>query len=248
MARPLMELKVVSLGRVYGNVPLDTLVRLAMEGRISADDQVRPKGTKEWQAAGEFPGLAAVVRRRPAGGEYGEFNEDDFAEGGPPQARKRQYEEAEMDMTPMIDCTFQLLIFFMLTNAVANPAPMDVPRVVHGRGVTLEGQQLVLIDADGRYYLGRSADKENLAADLPALVNEVRANVAANRTAPAQADGPQDAPGQPRRSAMTDGPGLECIVCAHKKARYTKLRELVEALGKVQGLGPVRIGVEEKLN
>ena len=38
-------------------------------------------------------------------------------------------EEAEIDMTPMIDVTFQLLIFFMLTNSLANPAPIAVAEV-----------------------------------------------------------------------------------------------------------------------
>ena len=31
-----------------------------------------------------------------------------------------------LNMTPMIDVVFQLLIFFMLTNSLANPAPLEV--------------------------------------------------------------------------------------------------------------------------
>lgn len=224
MARGAMELKIVSLGRAYGPVTMDTLIRLAAEGRISADDMVRAAGTKTWQPLLEVPSLAAVVRRRPPGGEYAEFNEDEFLAGAPSPIKRRTHEEAEMDMTPMIDCTFQLLIFFMLTNAVANPAPMEVPRAAHGRGITLDGQQLVLIDAGGNYYLGNTAAKENQADSLDAVLKEVRANAATSQKA------------------------LEVIVCAHKRTRYLKVRELVERLGTLDGLGPVTIGVEEKLN
>ncbi|MBN2578155.1 MAG: biopolymer transporter ExbD [Pirellulales bacterium] len=222
MAR--MELKVVSLGRVYGPVPMETLIRLATEGRISAEDLVRPAGATDWQPLTQIPALAAVVRVRPAGGAYADFDEDEFAGSTLPRAGKRPEDETEIDMTPMIDCTFLLLIFFMLTNALANPVPMEVPHAIHGRGVTLEGQQLVLIDADGNYYLGNTPVKENQADSLDALLQEVGRNAAANEKT------------------------LDVIVYAHKKTRYLKLRELIERLGALDGLGPVMIGVEEKLN
>jgi biopolymer transport protein ExbD len=140
------------------------------------------------------------------------------------KACRWQWGDVEMDMTPMIDVTFQLLIFFMLTHALANPLPMDVPSVTYGRGVTVEGQQFILIDENGKYYLGYSAAPENATASLDALVQEVRQNA--------------------RRSDTR----LDVIVSAHRKCAHGQVRELVERLGAAGGLGRILLGVEEKMN
>ena len=138
--------------------------------------------------------------------------------------RQRSYEEAAMEMAPMIDVTFLLLIFFMLTNSLANPTAMDVPAAVHGRGVTLEGQQLILVDQDGQYYLGETASEQAATDSLGALVEEVGRNAQAST-----------------------GP-LEVIVSAHRDVKHRYVRQLVEGLAAVEDLGPILLGVEEKLN
>jgi len=227
MARRAMELKVVSLDRVYGPVPWDKLVQLAQQGRISAEDLVRQAGTEAWSRVDEVPALAASLPQpslvlTDEGGAAVELDADAGAAGALLPAKKPS-EDVEMDMAPMIDVTFLLLIFFMLTNSLANPSPMDVPVAVHGRGVTLEGQQLLLIDTEGGYYLGDNASEENRAASLDALIQEVQANADASR-----------AP-------------MDVIVNAHKKSSYLQIRELVERLGSVQGLGEIMLGVEEQL-
>ena len=129
-----------------------------------------------------------------------------------------------MEMAPMIDVTFLLLIFFMLTNSLANPTAMDVPAAVHGRGVTLEGQQLILIDGNGRYYLGDTANEQTATDSLDALVQEV---------------------GQNARQSKAP---LDVIVSAHRDVKHRRVRELVEGLAGLDGLGAILLGVEEKLN
>jgi biopolymer transport protein ExbD len=42
--------------------------------------------------------------------------------------KKRKYVEAEMDMTPMVDVTFLLLIFFMVTAAFAVQKAKEIPK------------------------------------------------------------------------------------------------------------------------
>ena len=227
MARRLLELKVVSLDRTYGPVPLETLVHLATEGRIAPQDLVRPAGTQPWCRVDEVPALAAALPRRAAGELPGEGGEDldlEDAAGGSwtPRRAGRQYEEPAMEMAPMIDVTLLLLIFFMLTNTLANPSPMDVPTALHGRGVNMEGQQLILIDQQGEYYLGDRARPENLAPSLDALAREVQQNAEHSQTA------------------------MDVIVSAHKQARYVQVRQLIERLGAVDGVGRVMLGVEEK--
>ncbi|MCR4415593.1 MAG: GYF domain-containing protein, partial [Thermoguttaceae bacterium] len=116
MSAEMMELKVVSLGKVYGPVRMDTLIRLASGGRISADDQVRRSGEQTWMPVTEVPALAACLRQASVAGP------DIEAEIGGARARFRRQapEDLAMDMTPMIDVTFQLLIFFMLAQVWAS--------------------------------------------------------------------------------------------------------------------------------
>ena len=222
MAERPMELKIVSLGRVYGPVPLDKLLRLAAAGRISAHDMVRPVGTSAWLLVTEVPALAASLPQRGSSREDLE-REAEPAGGWITTPGRWLWGDVEMEMTPMIDVTFQLLIFFMLTHALANPLPMEVPAVTYGRGVTVEGQQFILIDENGTYYLGYSAAPENAAASLDALVEEVRQNA---------------------RRAETR---LDVIVSGHRRCRHGQVRELVERLGAVDGLGRILLGVEEKM-
>jgi biopolymer transport protein ExbD len=53
---------------------------------------------------------------------------DDEASGKLDLGEKRVVEEAEMDMTPMVDVTFQLLIFFMVTAAFAMQKSIEIPK------------------------------------------------------------------------------------------------------------------------
>lgn len=221
-----LDLKVVSLGRVYHRVALGKLVTWAMEGRIAKGDLVCPTGTDRWQSVLDVPELAAslprgVTRQDAADDDNNAEQDVDQASQWVAQRPRRRPEEAEMDMTPMIDVTFQLLIFFMLTNHLANAAPTLVPEAAHGRGVDAEGRQTIVIDEHGDYYLGDAVNPEALVKSLESLVDEVQLNA---RAAP-----------QP----------LDVIVSAHEGVKFVRLRELVEKLGHVSNLGKVLIGVRE---
>jgi len=101
---------------------------------------------------------------------------------------RRQIEEVGIDMTPMIDVVFQLIIFFIVT------VQMDQESVI--REITLppsvyakeqkgrEGNQVTIqIDRDGKMYLGSSqvqlntiemylkgAVRRQSAANMPVLI------------------------------------------------------------------------------
>jgi biopolymer transport protein ExbD len=227
MPKSTMELKIVALDRVYDGVTAKTLMTWAMEGRVAPDDLVRKAGAQRWRRVGDVPELAAhlpqgLARESAPAGEEAPEQDVDEAASWVVRRPKHRGEEAEMDMTPMIDVTFQLLIFFMLTNSLANPAPIAVPEAVYGRGIDAAGRQTIIVDEQGRYYVGDAVSPENAAASLDALVREVAGNAAASDHA------------------------LEVIISAHKAARYIKVRELVERLGAVSNLGKVMLGVEEK--
>ena len=228
MARRAMHLKIVARDQLLGPLPLERLVEMAAAGQISPEDLVRPGGSRAWIRVTEVPELAARLPRPPAPEPPWTEAEDDPAqarEAGDPirLGRRRRHEEAAMEMAPMIDVTFLLLIFFMLTNSMANPTPMDVPKAVHGQGVPMENQLLILVDQDGSYYLGEAANEQS-AASLDALVQQVGKNVQASRET------------------------LDVIVSAHRHSKHRYVRELLQRLDTVDGLGEIRLGVEEKLD
>lgn len=49
--------------------------------------------------------------------------------------RKKPVADGEMDITPMIDCVFQLLIFFMVASNMTGQQEANLPFAKHGLGV-----------------------------------------------------------------------------------------------------------------
>lgn len=94
-----------------------------------------------------------------------------FSMGGEPEAGwsaggRRMREETELDITPMIDVTFLLLIFFMVTSTMKGNPDADLPVAKHGKGVDTSAVTTILIRANpdgGEPQL----ELENLAVNLP---------------------------------------------------------------------------------
>jgi len=87
---------------------------------------------------------------------------DDRDEGGGDVVFKRNVEEAEMDMTPMVDIVFQLLIFFMITASFTMQKAMPVPKPKDDRPSTSATQPeeqedilplTVIVDHIGSFFL-----------------------------------------------------------------------------------------------
>jgi len=78
------------------------------DGVWSEADQVQGPGESRWMPVGDHPRLQDSLPPQPA-----------FVSKGS--------EEAEMDMTPMIDVTFQLIIFFMITATFVVQKTLDMP-------------------------------------------------------------------------------------------------------------------------
>ena len=65
-------------------------------------------------------------------------------------------EDAKMDMTPMIDCVFLLLIFFMVTTVFKQPYSLQVELPEAHQAIVVEEKKLVAsISADGRMEINR---------------------------------------------------------------------------------------------
>lgn len=66
----------------------------------------------------------------------------------PVVVRRRMQEEAELDITPLIDITFLLLIFFIVCSTTAMQSAVDLPPARFGKGVS-ERNSLILTVTKG---------------------------------------------------------------------------------------------------
>lgn len=56
-------------------------------------------------------------------------------------------EEADLDITPMIDVTFLLLIFFMVSSTMQSSKDLDLPIAKHGVGVDTKASATITVKA-----------------------------------------------------------------------------------------------------
>jgi len=68
-------------------------------------------------------------------------SEDGFA------VRRRKKSDIELDITPMIDVTFLLLIFFMVTSTMQSKKDLDVPPAEYSVNVEKVSSTIILIKA-----------------------------------------------------------------------------------------------------
>lgn len=85
--------------------------------------------------------------------------------------RKRSEDEVGFQLAPMIDMTFLLLIFFMVTTKISKEqVKLDIQLPVASNGVVpddLSNRDVVSIDAAGNYFIGQEpATKAELTAYL----------------------------------------------------------------------------------
>ncbi len=60
-------------------------------------------------------------------------------------SRRRRLDEVEMDITPMIDMTFLLLIFFLVASRISSETPVKLPVAKHGVPVVSSDAVIVLL-------------------------------------------------------------------------------------------------------
>jgi biopolymer transport protein ExbD len=70
------------------------------------------------------------------------------AEEAPIVVRQREAIDAEMDITPMIDCVFLLLIFFIVCSTMDEQSPIELANARHGKAVG-ERESVVISIGEG---------------------------------------------------------------------------------------------------
>ena len=87
--------------------------------------------------------------------------------------QKNNEEDIELDMSPMIDMVFLLLIFFIVASQIIDEKPqVEIPDAVYAKVPDdTTGRLMITVRADERYFIGRvevSFDemKEKLALEI----------------------------------------------------------------------------------
>jgi biopolymer transport protein ExbD len=93
-------------------------------------------------------------------------DDDDFA---PPKRAIK--DDTEMDITPMIDVTFLLLIFFVVASKMDPQKTVDLPTANNGIAVAQKTSVVLIVarsgDKEAKIYLGDTKDPKNaLSGDL----------------------------------------------------------------------------------
>src|SRR5690606_13624257 len=88
--------------------------------------------------------------------------------------------DEELDITPMIDVTFLLLIFFMVTSTMQQDAQLQVPPARHGEGVSMDHAAVITIatrEEVPEIYLGDGVSDSPVEVDgiRPYVEAEIRA-------------------------------------------------------------------------
>ena len=74
-----------------------------------------------------------------------DFDDADFDDDGPVLPRKPMVDSADMDITPMIDIVFLLLIFFIVSSTPAKNTAVELPPARYGGGVSEKNSVVITI-------------------------------------------------------------------------------------------------------
>jgi biopolymer transport protein ExbD len=116
--------------------------------------------------------------------------------------KKRQDEEAGFQLAPMIDMTFLLLIFFMVTTKITKEQKkLDIELPIASAAVTpddLSGREIVNLDGEGQVFIG----------DRPATMKQLKAHM---------------------KQRLIDEPPLKIYVRADAKTPAKTVKEIMKA-------------------
>lgn len=147
----------------------------------------------------------------------------------PPKKRK---EEADLDITPMIDVTFLLLAFFVVVSKMDQNPPIVMPDANNGVEIPPDKAVIILVtDESGseqsRIYKGNSEDSAmEVEGDEEAREAQLAAYIEGEIA---------------KRPEI-----LGVLIKSGKKVRYKNIELISKAAGKAGGGRPIYMGVEKQ--
>jgi biopolymer transport protein ExbD len=141
------------------------------------------------------------------------------AEESSPFAREREVIDSEMDITPMIDCVFLLLIFFIVCSQIDQQSQTELARARHGKGVSERDSIVITVAAGGvdsaPVYLADDVTGDPLSGDLEQQREAIRAAVEKEK----QDEGKQDV-----------------LIKADRNVAHRDVAQVIKAVSQVDGM------------
>lgn len=100
-----------------------------------------------------------------------QLNDDDDEDMVPPRAKR---EEEEMDITPMIDITFLLLIFFVVASKMDPTQTGSIPDAENGLAISAKDSAVIFIEPIGKdKVVLKRRDGSEFSSDEEAQASEI---------------------------------------------------------------------------
>ncbi len=145
--------------------------------------------------------------------------------------RARHKEDSEMDITPMIDITFLLLIFFLVASKMDEAAAVTLPKARHGQTVAEKSSVVILItQGSGEDAVVSRGDGTAVSTDLEQQEAEIGEYVEAGMGG----------------SAPFDEPKQNILIKAARGVKHRDVARVSEAVGKATELPVLNIAVLEE--
>ena len=167
----LWHLKKKKSGKEYPNIPFDALKTWIFEARVETYDYLRTSSMKKWVKASSIKELAPFFAPASLGSDVISSQDVGFSFLG-----DNDEEELSIELTPMIDVTFLLLIFFMVTAtfAIHEVKNIQVPKASHTEKAKKE-KLSIAIGTDRKILLRKKEIRlEDLKAGVQAAVSETQ--------------------------------------------------------------------------
>jgi biopolymer transport protein ExbD len=129
--RRFLDVWIIESNTIYREVPFEVVTDWVQQGRLLADDKLRPSGTAEWFRLGDNPSFAAYLPRSEP------FAANDQAEALEPVQvefawkHRPDDDDEDVDMIPLIDVSLVLLVFFIMTTSAVLAASFALPEASH---------------------------------------------------------------------------------------------------------------------
>lgn len=153
-AERMLDVWIVDLNKVYTGVPFTVVTDWLQQGRLVPGDRVRLAGKEKWHPVAGVPALTPYLPKPQALAAQDRSEALEPIDLGLQSPRIHESEDEDVDMIPLIDVSLVLLIFFMMTTAIASGvfSPIATPAAQH---------QLATISSD-MYWVGIDRNKEKV--------------------------------------------------------------------------------------
>jgi biopolymer transport protein ExbD len=150
----------------------------------------------------------------------------------PVSSRKRFVSDAEMDITPMIDMVFLLLIFFLVASKIDQATSVKLPPARRGVAIAQENAIIVIVKkGGGNSVIVARRDGTAFSADLATQDEEIAAYVEAGLSGSPPFERPMDT----------------IIVKAEGSVKEGDVARVAQAIGRVTDTPMLNYAVVEQL-